>query len=192
MQLFFCIYCRICARWLRYLEFILRVPFQAASKHNSTRRQRALVAQCCNLSCETLLFGWMDLRSLVWCKPDCDKSDRLKVTEPFYYSATAPGRWICRKNEARSVAGIVERKVAGSIPREDVFAFSVLNLTIMLYSVHVPILSLLCAIIVVIVAVLHHWWLWKFHFRNKGLVPIFKKNTIHHELLYNYYPMAEV
>ena len=61
------------------------------------------------------------------------------------------------KNEARSVARLVEHKVAGSIPREDVFAFSVFNLAIMLYSVHVPILSLLCAIIVVIVAVLHHW-----------------------------------
>ena len=59
---------------------------------------------------------------------------------------------------------LVERKVAGSIPREDV-AFSVFNLAIML-----RLFCACCAIIIVKSGILLDWYLfWSFHFRNIGL-----------------------
>ena len=49
---------------------------------------------------------------------------------------------------------------------------------IMLYSVHVPILFLVCIIVIAIVAAcLIGKLFWSFHFRNKGLEPILKKNN---------------
>ena len=50
----------------------------------------ALVAWCCNLSCETLLFGRMEHRLLVWFNPDHFKGNLYYAWYLCIHSTTQP------------------------------------------------------------------------------------------------------
>ena len=63
----------------------------------------------------------MELRLLVWYKPDNKKGNHLKVPEPFYHSSTLPGHQnsIREQNQEELLAN-VEPKVAGSSLEGDI------------------------------------------------------------------------
>ena len=112
--------------------------------------QRAQVAQCCNLSHETLLFGWIKSTGCWFGLLQTTKRRQPQGLILFYNSATTSGHWTCRKNIARNIARWkkVERKGVSSIPREDI-AFSVFNPAIMI--VYNMWFSVLVAILIIIV-----------------------------------------
>ena len=113
---------------------------------------------------EQVWSGWLQITR---------KGDRLKVPVLLYHSAIAPGSWNVRKTKPQESPHCVERKVAGSIPQVDV-AISVFNLAIMFVPCACAHYELLACNNHCNSGSLNDWGLWKFHFRNKGLVPILK------------------
>ena len=95
-----------------------------------TTKSAGTLARCCNPSRGALLFGWVQGTGCWLGHSQPQGGGRHKASVLLYHSATVPGRWKGRNNEARSIAcqvqhqvALVECKVTSLSLEEDVASF---------------------------------------------------------------------